>query len=38
MEIIKEKEKIEQENLGVKEWTKEDNDEIENICDPYHKL
>ena len=38
MEIIKKKEKIEQENLGVKEQTKEDNDEIENIYDPYHEL
>jgi len=39
MEIIKEEEKeIEQENLGIKEWTEEDNDEMENICDPYYKL
>ena len=29
MKTIKEKEKIEQKNLGIKEWTKEDNDEIE---------
>jgi len=29
MKTIKEKEEIEQKNLGIKEWTKEDNDEIE---------
>jgi len=29
MKTIKEKDKIEQKNLGIKEWTKEDNDEIE---------
>ena len=38
MEIVKEKEEIEQESSGLKEWTEEDNDEMENICDPYYKL
>ena len=39
METIKEeKEKIEQKNLGIKEWTEEDNDKIENMVNPYNKL
>ena len=39
IEIIKEKEEeIEQESLGLKEWTKEDNDEMGNICNPYYEL
>ena len=38
IETIKEKEEIEQENLGIKEWAEEDNDEMVNICDPYYKL
>jgi len=39
IEIIKEKKKeIEQENLEIKEWTEEDNNEIKNICDSYYKL
>ena len=38
MEIVKEKEEIEQESSGLKEWTEEDNNEMENICDPYYKL
>jgi len=40
METIKEeKEKeIEQENLGIKEWAEKDNNEMENICNPYYKL
>jgi len=36
--IKEEKEEIEQENLGLREWTEEDNNKIENICDPYYKL
>ena len=37
--MIKEKEEeIGQENLELREWTKEDNKQIENICDPYYKL
>jgi len=39
METIKEKEEeIEQESSGLKEWTKDDNDKMENICDPYYEL
>ena len=39
MEIIKEeKEEIEQKSLGLKEWTKEDNDKMGNICNPYYEL
>ena len=37
MEAIKEEE-IEQEGLGLKEWTEEDDDEMGNICDPYYEL
>jgi len=33
-----EKEQIEKENLGVREWTKEDKDEIGNIVNPYYEL
>jgi len=36
--IKKKKEEIEQENLGLREWTEEDNNEMENICNPYYKL
>jgi len=39
METIKEEEEeIRQENLGLREWTEEDNDEMGNICDPYDEL
>ena len=38
IETIKEKEKIEQENLGIKEWTEEDDNEMGNICNSYYKL
>jgi len=38
METIEEKEEIEQENLGLREWTKEDDDEMDNIVDPYYEL
>jgi len=39
IEIIKEeKEEIKQEKLGIKEWTEDNNDEMENICNPYHEL
>jgi len=39
METIREKEKeIEQENLGLKELTEEDNDKMGNIGDPYYEL
>jgi len=36
--IKEEKKEIEQENLGLREWTEEDNNEIGNICNPYYKL
>ena len=39
METIKEKkEEIRQEDLELREWTEEDDDNIENICDLYYKL
>jgi len=39
METIKEeKEEIEQESSGLRKWTEEDDNEIENIYDPYYKL
>jgi len=39
METIKEEEEeIEQKNLGIKKWTEEDDDEIENMVNPYNKL
>ena len=38
METIGEKEEIEEENLGVREQTKEDDNEIGNMVDPYYKL
>jgi len=39
METIKEEEEeIKQKNLGIKEWTEEDNDKIGNMVDPYNKL
>ena len=39
METIREEEEdIEQENLRLKEWTEEDNDEIGNMVNPYYKL
>ena len=36
--IKKEKEKIEQEGSGLREWTEKDNNEMGNIYDPYYKL
>jgi len=39
METIKEEEKeIEQENLGLREWTEKDYNKIGNICDLYYEL
>ena len=39
METIKEKkEEIGQEDLELREWIEEDDDDIENICDLYYKL
>ena len=36
--IKEEEEEIEQESSGLKEWTEEDDNEMENICDPYYEL
>ena len=39
MEMIKEEEEeIKQKNLGIKEWTEEDDDEIGNMINPYNEL
>ena len=37
LETIKEEEKIEQENLGIREWTNKNN-KMGNIVDPYYEL
>jgi len=39
METIKEEEEeIEQGNSEIKEWTEENDNEIENMIDPYYEL
>ena len=38
METIDEEEEIEEENLRVREQTKEDNNEMDNMVDLYYKL
>ena len=39
METIKEKEEeIKQGNLGIKEQTEKDDNDMGNICDPYYEL
>jgi len=38
METIMEEKEIEEENPGVREWTEENNDEMDNIVDPYYEL
>ena len=39
MKIVKEEEEeIKQENLGVKKWIEEDDNEMGNIVDLYYKL
>jgi len=38
MKMILEEEEIEEEKLGVREWTEEDDDEMGNMADPYYKL
>ena len=38
METIRKEEEIEQENSGIKEQTKEDNNEMGNMVDLYYKL
>ena len=36
--IPEEEEKVEEEKSGVREWTKEDEDEMGNMVDPYYEL
>ena len=38
LETIKKEEKIKQEELEVREWTEEDNNEMGNIVDLYYEL
>ena len=39
METIKEEEEeIEQESSGIKEWTEEDDEKMDNMVDPYYEL
>ena len=38
LEMIEEEEEIEQEELGIREQTAEDKDNMDNIVDPYYKL
>jgi len=38
MEMINEKEEIEKEKLGVREWIEKDDDKIGNMIDPYYEL
>jgi len=36
--ILEEEEEVEEEKPGVREWMKEDKDEMGNMADPYYKL
>jgi len=36
--IPEEKEEIEEEKLGIREWTEENEDEMGDMVDPYYKL
>jgi len=38
MKTIPEEEEIKEEKSGVREWTEEDNDEMDNMVNPYYKL
>jgi len=38
METIAEEEEIGKESSGVREWTEKDDDEMDNIMDPYYEL
>ena len=38
MKTILEKEEVEEEKLGVREWTEEDEDKIGDMVDPYYEL
>ena len=36
--MIPEEEEIEEEKSGVREWTEEDDNEMNNMADPYYEL
>jgi len=38
MKTIPEEEETKEEESGVREWTEEDDDEMENMVDPYYEL
>jgi len=38
MKMIPKKEEIEEEKSGVREWTEENDDEMDNMADPYYEL
>jgi len=38
MKMIPEEKEIEEEKSGVREWTEEDDDEMDNMVDPYYEL
>ena len=38
MKTILEEKESKEEKLGVREWTKEDNDKMDNMIDPYYEL
>jgi len=38
MKTILEEEKVEEEKLGIREWTKEDDKEMGDMVDPYYEL
>ena len=38
MKTILEEKESKEEKLGVREWTEEDNDKMDNMIDPYYEL
>jgi len=38
IKTIPEEKEVEEEKLGLREWTEEDEDEMGNMVDPYYKL
>jgi len=36
--ILEEEEEVEKEKSGVREWTEEDEDEMDDMVDPYYEL
>jgi len=38
LETIEEEEEIEQKNSEIREWTEEDEKEMDKMVDPYYKL